>query len=396
MSLKDLPIERKKVLVRVDFNVPFDEEGNISDDTRIRAALPTIQYILEKGASVILMSHLGRPKGQKDPTLSLKPCAKRLSELLDQNVEMASDCIGKKVEKIAAALKPKEVLLLENLRFHKAEEKPDTDPSFAKDLAKLSDFYVNDAFGTAHRAHSSTVSIAQYFQGKSAAGFLLQKEIDFLGTHFSSPKHPFYAIIGGAKVSSKLSVLQSLLEKVDALFIGGGMAYTFFKALGQEIGDSLCEDQLLPQAKEFLETAKRKNIPVFLPKDFVIANAFSNDAEKKNVLSESPIPKGWQGLDIGPVTRKQWEGTLKHAQMIFWNGPLGVFEIPAFAKGTHAITRTLADLDAITIVGGGDSVAAINSLGLAEKFSHISTGGGASLEYIQYGHLPGIDAILNI
>ncbi|NGX47694.1 MAG: Phosphoglycerate kinase [Chlamydiae bacterium] len=393
MNLKDLPIEGRTVLVRVDFNVPFDSEGNISDDTRIRAALPTIQYILGKGASVILMSHLGRPKGKIDPKLSLAPCAKRLSELLDQKVQMAPDCIGKKVKKMVAALKNGEVLLLENLRFYIAEEKPDTDPSFAENLAKLADFYVNDAFGTAHRAHSSTVTIAGYFSGKAAAGLLLQKEIDFLGTHFSNPKHPFYAIIGGAKVSSKLGVLQSLLEKVDGLFIGGGMAYTFFKAAGLEIGDSLCEDELLPKAEEFLEIAKKKKVPIFLPKDLVIANVFSNDAEKRIILSEAGIPKGWQGLDIGPITRTEWANTLKNAQMIFWNGPLGVFEFPNFAEGTHSMANTLAASDAVTIVGGGDSAFAINQLGLAEKFSHISTGGGASLEYIQYGHLPAIDML---
>ncbi|NGX26373.1 MAG: Phosphoglycerate kinase [Chlamydiae bacterium] len=394
MNLKNLPIEGKKVLVRVDFNVPFDSEGNISDDTRIRAALPTIQYILGKGASVILMSHLGRPKGKIDPKLSLAPCAKRLSELLDQKVQMAPDCIGEKVEKMAAALKNGEALLLENLRFYIAEEKPDTDPSFAENLAKLADFYVNDAFGTAHRAHSSTAAIVGYFSEKAAPGLLLQKEIDFLGTHFSNPKHPFYAIIGGAKVSSKLGVLQSLLEKVDGLFIGGGMAYTFFKAAGLEIGDSLCEDELLPKAKEFLEIAKKKKVPIFLPKDLVIANVFSNDAEKRIILSEAGIPKGWQGLDIGPITRTEWANTLKNAQMIFWNGPLGVFEFPNFAEGTHSMANTLAASDAVTIVGGGDSAFAINQLDLAEKFTHISTGGGACLEYIQYGHLPGIDAIL--
>lgn len=393
MNIEDLPIEGKKILTRVDFNVPFDAEGKISDDTRIRAALPTIQYILKKGGSAILMSHLGRPKGKKDPNLSLKPCATRLSELLKQKVQMAPDCIGEKVKKITADLQPGQILVLENLRFHSAEEKPDEDPSFAKQLADLGDLYVNDAFGTAHRAHSSTYSIVPYFPGKTAAGFLLQKEIDFLGSHFKNPKHPFYAVIGGAKVSSKLGILQSLLTKVDALFIGGGMAYTFLKAQGIEIGNSICEDELLKQAKTFLETAKNRNTPVFLPKDLIVAKEFKKDAEYKTIQVSEGIPSGYEGMDIGPQTRIDWKNTLQNAQMIFWNGPLGVFEFPSFAKGTKAMAETLASLDAITIIGGGDSVAAINSLGLAEKFTHISTGGGACLEYIELGHLPGIDAL---
>jgi len=393
MSLSDLPIAGKKVLVRVDFNVPLDPKGNILDDTRIKAALPTIQYILDQGASPILMSHLGRPKGEKNPKLSLAVCAERLKSLLGQKVEIAPDCIGEKVEKLAKGLKPGQILLLENLRFNPGEENPESDPSFASSLAKLGDFYVNDAFGTAHRAHSSTVTIAQYFVGKRAPGLLMQKEIDFLDSAFAAPKRPFYAIIGGAKVSTKLEVLKSLLEKVDALFIGGGMAYTFLKAQGFEISDSLVEDQLLPFAKEFLELSEKKKIPVFLPKDFVVADAFSNNANKKIVLSASGIPPGFQGLDIGPITRTEWANTLKAAQLVFWNGPLGVFEFSNFSEGTHSIAITVADLDAITIVGGGDSVAAINQLKIAKQFSHISTGGGACLEYIQYGHLPGIDAI---
>lgn len=393
MNLKDLPVEGKKVLVRVDFNVPLNDKGKITDDTRIRAALPTIRYLLDQGAAVILMSHLGRPKGKKEPSLSLKPCKEQLEILLNMKVQMANDCVGKKVEKTAAGLKPGEILLLENLRFHAAEEKPEKDPSFAENLAKLGDIYVNDAFGTAHRAHSSTAIIAQYFRGLAAPGLLMQKEIDFLGKHFQNPRHPFYAIIGGAKVSSKLGVLQSLLSKVEGIFIGGGMAYTFFKSLGIAIGNSLCEDELLPHAKEFLEQAKMKNVPIFLPKDIVIADDFSNEAEKKIIYSEKGIPDGWQGMDIGPLTRTEWANTLKNAHMVFWNGPLGVFEFPQFAEGTHAIASTLAHLNALTIAGGGDSVAAINELGIAEKFSHISTGGGATLEFIEKGRLPGIDAL---
>jgi len=393
LRLQDLPIEGKKILIRVDFNVPIDREGNITDDTRIRSTLPTIQYILDHGGSVILMSHLGRPKGKKEPRFSLAPCAKRLAELLGKPVEMAPDCVGEKVEEMARDLPAGSILMLENLRFYPAEEKPEQDPQFAIDLAKLADLYVNDAFGTAHRAHSSTATIAKLFPGKAAAGLLLEKEIDFLGEAFDQPKHPFYAVIGGAKVSTKLAVLHSLLEKVDALFIGGGMAYTFFKAQGIPIGDSLCEDKEIPKAQEFLELAKEKNIPLFFPKDLVIADKFSENAETKVIEAADGVPIGYQGMDSGPVTRTEWANTLQNAQMIFWNGPLGVFEFPPFAKGTEAMAKTLAALPATTIIGGGDSVAAINKLGIAEKFNHISTGGGACLEYIEQGNLPGIEAL---
>lgn len=395
MKLVDLPVSGKKVLVRVDFNVPI-KDGVIKDDTRIRAALPTIEYLLNHGASVILMSHLGRPKGKNVEEFSLSPVAKRLSNLLGKPVQMAPDCIGPKVEKMVEKLKSGDVLLLENLRFHSAEENPDSDPTFAENLAKLGDLYVNDAFGTCHRSHSSIVPIAKYFVGNSAPGFLLEKEIDFLGSALAKPEHPFYAIIGGAKVSSKLGIVQSLLEKVDALFIGGGMAYTFLSAQGISIGDSLFEKELVANAKEFLEIAQKKKIPIFLPKDFVIANQFSNEAETKIVSTEAGIPPGWQGLDIGPITRGDWARTLKNAKLIFWNGPLGVTEFSNFAEGTHCIAEALADLEATTIVGGGDSIAAINQLKIADRFSHVSTGGGASLEYIEKGHLPGIDIILNV
>lgn len=392
-KLQDLPLDGKKVLVRVDFNVPLSDQGEIADDTRIRASLPTIRYILEHGGRPILMSHLGRPKGEKKRALSLSPCAKRLEELLKTPVKMAPDCVGDKVMEMASDLKKGEVLLLENLRFHKAEEKPELDEGFALSLSRLGDLYVNDAFGTAHRAHSSTYNLAKLFKGHSAPGFLLEKEIDFLGSHFDSPRHPFYAVIGGAKVSSKLGVLTSLLEKVDALFIGGGMAYTFMKAQGISIGNSLCEDELLDVAKTFLQEAKAKNIPLFLPEDLIIADSFQNDANTQTIEAAKGIPEGWEGMDIGPVTRNQWANTLKNAQMVFWNGPLGVFEMDRFAAGTDAIASALASTTATTIVGGGDSVAAINKAHLAEKFSHISTGGGASLEYIEHGHLPGIDAL---
>ncbi|MBS0628811.1 MAG: phosphoglycerate kinase [Verrucomicrobia bacterium] len=390
MNVQDLPLKDKKVLVRVDFNVPFDKNGEISDDTRIRESLPTIQHILDKGGSVILMSHLGRPEGQRDPKFTLKPCARRLGELLKKEVKMAPDSIGEEVEKIVASLGPKEVLMLENLRFYPAEEKPEKDPEFAKKLAKLGDYYINDAFGTAHRAHSSTATIAQHFKGKSGAGYLLQKEIEFLGRHFGQPKHPFYAIIGGAKVSTKLGVLKSLLSKADALFIGGAMAFTFLKAQGIAIGNSLCEDQLVNEAAQFLSSAKK---PIYLPKDLVIAKEFTNDAKQTIVEVSKGIPDGWQGMDIGPETLKLWKEEMGKAKMIFWNGPLGVFEFPNFAKGTRSTAENLANLDAVTIVGGGDSIAAISQMGLTQKFSHLSTGGGACLEYIEFGHLPGIDAL---
>ena len=394
MKLQDLPVKGKRVLVRVDFNVPFNKDGSISDDTRIQASLPTIRYLLDHGAIPILMSHLGRPKGAKVATLSLKPCAIHLQKLLGKEVIMAPDTIGPEVENRVSLLKQGQILVLENVRFYKGEEHPEQDLDFAKQLAKLGDFYVNDAFGTSHRAHSSTTTIAQYFPGKATPGFLLEKEIDFLGKHLIAPNRPFYAVIGGAKVSSKLGVLKSLLEKVDAFFIGGGMAYTFFKASGISIGDSLCEDTLIEKAKEFLSLAKTKKIPVYFPIDFAVIKDFDNNSEKRVVDASDGIPEGWQGVDIGPKTQEDWKKRLQNAKTVFWNGPLGVFEMSNFAQGTTSMAKTLADLKAVTIVGGGDSVAAINQLGLAEKFSHISTGGGAALEYIEYGHLPGIDALI--
>lgn len=395
-TLKSLSLKGKKALVRVDFNVPLNKDGTISDDTRIKASLPTIEYILNEGGSVILMSHLGRPDGKKDPKYTLETCGRRLSDLLKKPVLFTPDCIGPETEKSAKNLKPGQVLLLENLRFHAAEEKPEMDPSFAKKLAKLGDVYVNDAFGTAHRAHSSTATITKYFPDTSVAGFLLQKEIEFLGSAFARPKHPFYAIIGGAKISTKMGVLKSLLSKVDALFIGGGMAYTFFKAQGISIGDSIHEDDLLENAKEFLKASAEKKIPIYLPTDIVIANRFDNHADAKTIQVKDGIPKGWQGMDIGPNTLKEWSQSLQKAGMVFWNGPLGVFEFSHFAKGTNGMAKTLAELEATTIVGGGDSVAAINQLNLLERFTHVSTGGGASLEYIEYGHLPGIDALTTV
>ncbi len=387
-TLNQLSVKGKKVLLRVDFNVPLSPEGAITDDTRILEALPTIQYILKHGGSLILMSHLGRPKGKKDPQFSLAPCQKRLSELLGLPVVLAPDCIGPEVKKLADVLQSGQVLMLENMRFYAAEEDPDSDPSFAKQLAALGDLYVNDAFGTAHRAHASTAKIAQYFPNKAAIGFLMEKEIAFLDQLLTRPDHPFYALIGGAKISTKLGVLSSLLSKVDALFVGGGMAFTFLKAQGISIGDSPVDDACLAQAKELMRTKK-----IHLPKDLLIANAFKQDADFKTILISEGIPAGWQGMDIGPQTISEWKVAFQKAKTVFWNGPVGVFEFPQFARGTEAMAKTIASLKATTVVGGGDSVAAVNQLHLADCFSHVSTGGGASLEYIEFGHLPGIDAV---
>ena len=393
LILQDLDLKEKKVLMRVDYNVPLNKDGSIADDTRIKESLPSVQYILNAGGSVILMSHLGRPLGTLDSRFSLALCAQTLSSLLHQPVLMAEDCIGEKVEKMAHDLKPGQVMLLENLRFYPAEEKPSSDPTFAKKLAQLGDMYVNDAFGTAHRAHSSTATIASFFPQKAAAGLLLQKEINFLEPLFSHPPSPFYAIIGGAKISTKMGVLKSLLSKVNGIFIGGAMAFTFFKAQGISIGNSLCEEDQLTAATAFLQECAQKKVTVCLPQDIVIADAFQEDAHSRTILSKEGIPQGWQGMDIGPKTLQEWQNALKNAATLFWNGPLGVFEFPPFAKGTERIAQLLAHLSATTVVGGGDSVAAINRLNLSSQFTHISTGGGACLEFIEFGHLPGIDAL---
>lgn len=394
LSLRDLDLKNKRVLMRVDFNVPLSN-GQIADDSRIVASLPSIHYVLEHGGKLILMSHLGRPDGKADPKYSLDVCAKRLSELLNLPVKMAEDCIGSHVEKMANELKPTEILLLENLRFHAGEEKPETDATFASSLAKLGDVYVNDAFGTAHRAHASTAVIASFFPGKAAAGFLMEKEVKMLSSLLTKPKKPFYAIIGGAKVSSKAGAIKHLLQKIDALFIGGGMAYTFLQTEGVSIGDSLFEEKESQIAKEILKTCKAQKIPCYLPIDLVIANAFSNDAESKTIDVMEGIPSGWQGMGIGPRTVDAWSKALKKAATIFWNGPLSVFEMPRFAKGTFEIADLLAHSPATVVVGGGDSIAAIERQGLEKHFTHLSTGGGASLEFLEFGHLPGIDALAN-
>ena len=385
LSIEDLSLKDKRVIMRVDFNTPIDGNGKITDNTRIRLAIPTIEYILKHGASLILMSHLGRPKGEKDKKYSLKPIAIHLSSLLGKDVEMANDCIGKEVEETASSLASGNILLLENLRFHPEEENPDLNPEFAKSLASLADIYVNDAFGTAHRKHSSTYTIAKYFPKAAATGFLMKKELNFLLDTIFNPVKPFYAIIGGAKVGSKIKIFKSLITKVDAFFIGGGMAYTFYKAMGKSIGKSICDNEMIKVASSFLSDAHEKGVPVYLPIDNVVANDFRSDADHKTVLSEKGIDDGWQGMDIGEKTIHLWKDKLKAGKTIYWNGPMGVFEMDVFAKGTFAIAKTLAGLTATTIIGGGDSVSAINTLNLEGSFSHVSTGGARLLNSSKMG-----------
>lgn len=395
LTIKDLPISGKKIVMRVDYNVPLNKDGTIADDTRIRESLPTLQYALEQGAGIILMSHRGRPKSKQEVQYSLGICAKRLSQLISAPVFFAADCLGKETEKMVADLKGGQVLLLENLRYYPAEENPATDLNFSKALASYGDFYVNDAFGTAHRAHSSTAEIAKYFPGKAAMGFLIQKEINHLSPLLHHPSHPFLVLIGGSKVSSKIGVLKALLNKVDAFYIGGAMAFTFLKAQGYEIGSSLFEETSLLEAQNLLSDCKSRNIALQLPQDVVMADGFRNDATFKTIAISEGIPPGWMGMDIGPETVKSWTADFQKASTLFWNGPMGVFEFPHFARGTNEMTKALSQLSATTVVGGGDSVAAINQLGLADQFTHVSTGGGASLEYLELGHLPGIDALSN-
>lgn len=393
LSLKNLDVKGKKVLMRVDFNVPLDSNNHITDDSRIKETLPSIQYVLDHGGSLILMSHLGRPKGSPNPKYSLAPCAKRLSELLGKPVTLAPNCVGEDVDKLVRNLKPGQILMLENMRFHKGEEKPFEDPVLAKLLADYGDVYVNDAFGSAHRHHTSTAELARYFPGKAATGFLMEKEMQFFSKILSNPKRPFYAIIGGAKISSKIGTLKALLKKVDGLLIGGGMAYTFFKAQGISIGDSIHEDDFLEETREILSTAKTSKVKLLLPQDNVIADKLSADANIKVIDSAKGIPKGFQGVDIGPKTIQQYIETISVGATIFWNGPMGVFEIPEFATGTNAIAHALAKLKATTIVGGGESVAAVKAAGVADSLTHISSGGGASLQYIEHGTLPGIETL---
>ena len=383
-TIRDIDVNGKKVLVRVDFNVPL-KDGVVGDDTRIRGALPTIQYLLDKGAAVILCSHLGRPKGEVNPKYSLEPVAEYLKGLVSNPVYFADDCIGESAKKAAAELKPGEILVLENTRFYKGEEKNDLE--LAKGLADLADLYVNDAFGTAHRAHSSTEGVTHFKPG--VAGFLLEKEIQYLSSAVEDPKRPFVAILGGAKISDKIGVIKNLLNKADKVLIGGGMANTFFAAQGYDMADSLVQEEALDTAKEILASGSEKLV---LPVDMVIADAFDNDAEKKCVDTGN-VPAGWRVLDIGPKTVELYSKLVSAAATVVWNGPMGVFEMPEFAKGTFAVAKAVADSDAISIIGGGDSVAAIQQSGLADKVTHISTGGGASLEMLEGIVLPGVAAL---
>ena len=387
-TVKDIDLKGKKVFVRCDFNVPMDENQNITDNTRIKAALPTIKYLLEQNCKIILASHLGRPKGEVKPEFSLKPVAKELSKLLGKEVIMANDVIGEDAMTKAANLKEGEIMLLENVRFHR--EETDNDPEFAKKLASMAEVFVNDAFGTAHRAHASTTGIADYIPG--VAGFLIEKELKFLGNAINNPERPFVAILGGAKVSDKIGVIDSLLDKVDTLMIGGGMAYTFFKAQGYNVGNSLCEVEKTDLALEAMEKAKSKGVKLLLPIDTKIGKEFKPDTESKTV-AWTEIPDGWEGFDIGEKTIEMFKNELQSAKTVIWNGPLGLFEFDQFAIGTNEIAKTLADLDATTIIGGGDSAAAVTKAGLADKMTHISTGGGASLEFLEGKKLPGIECL---
>ena len=387
-TVKDIDLKGKKVFVRCDFNVPMDEKQNITDNTRIKAALPTIKYLLEQNCKIILASHLGRPKGEVKPEFSLKPVAKELSKLLGKDVIMANDVIGEDATSKAENLKEGEIMLLENVRFHR--EETDNDPEFAKKLASMAEIFVNDAFGTAHRAHASTTGIADYIPG--VAGFLIEKELKFLGNAINNPERPFVAILGGAKVSDKIGVIDSLLDKVDTLMIGGGMAYTFFKAQGYNVGNSLCEVEKTGLALEAMEKAKAKGVKLLLPIDTKVGKEFKPDTESKTV-AWTEIPDEWEGFDIGEKTIEMFKNELQNAKTVIWNGPLGLFEFEQFAIGTNEIAKKLAELDATTIIGGGDSAAAVTKAGLADKMTHISTGGGASLEFLEGKKLPGIECL---
>lgn len=384
-TIRDIAVSGRRALVRVDFNVPFDDHGAITDDTRIRAAVPTIRALREAGARVVLMSHLGRPKGKVAPEFSLAPVARRLSELLAAPVAFATDCIGPAAEQVVSALQNGDVALLENLRFHAEEEK--NDPGFARALAALGDVFVNDAFGTAHRAHASTAGVAAYLP--AVAGLLIEKEIDIMGQALSAPALPFVAIMGGAKISDKIAVIDNLLTKVDTLILGGGMANTFLLAQGRELGDSLVEADQVEVARGLIAKAAERKVALLLPVDLAIADRFAADAERR-VVAATAVPAGWRALDIGPETVKLYADAIRGAGTVIWNGPVGVFELAPFATGTLAIAEAVAASGAVTIVGGGDSVAAVEQAGLADKMTHISTGGGASLEFLEGKTLPGV------
>ena len=387
-TVRDIDLKGKKVFVRCDFNVPMDENQNITDNRRIVAALPTIKYLIEQNCRIILASHLGRPKGEVKPEFSLAPVAKELSKLLGQEVLMAKDVIGESAKSLAANLQEGQVMLLENVRFHR--EETDNDPEFAKELASMAEVFVNDAFGTAHRAHASTEGVSHYLP--SVSGFLIEKELRFLGDALNNPERPFVAILGGAKVSDKIGVIDSLLEKVDTLMIGGGMAYTFFKAQGYEVGNSLCEPDKCELALSLMKKAEEKGVKFLLPVDTKVGKEFKPDTESKTV-AWTEIPEGWEGFDIGEKTIEMFKNELKTAKTVVWNGPLGLFEFDQFAIGTNEIAHALAELDATTIIGGGDSAAAVEKAGLADKMTHISTGGGASLEFLEGKKLPGIECL---
>lgn len=388
-TLRDVDVDGKRVLVRVDFNVPLDREtGRVADDLRIRAAVPTIQYLRDHGAAVILVSHLGRPRGV-DESLRLAPVAERLSEILGAPVRYVPEVVGPEVQRAAHSLTPGDVLLLENLRFHPGEER--NDPELAKALASLAEVYVNDAFGAAHRAHASTEGVAHYLP--AVAGFLMEKEIEYLSRAVANPERPYAVITGGAKISGKIDVIRNLLDKMDRLLIGGGMANTFLKARGVAVGDSLVEDDQIGTAEEILAEAARRGIVVQLPVDVVIADRFENDAARRTVKVEEGVPAGWRIMDIGPATVEAFRRRLQDARTVVWNGPMGVFELPNFAEGTRAVARLLADLDAVTIVGGGETAQAVEEAGVAGRIDHVSTGGGASLEFLEGRELPGIAAL---
>jgi phosphoglycerate kinase len=388
LTIEDINIKGKRVFIRADFNVPLDDNMVITDDSRIRSTLPTINYAIDEGAKVILASHLGMPKGKVEPRFSLSPVVKRLQRLLNKEVTFAPDCVGAQVESIVSKMKDGDVLLLENLRFHPEEEK--NDEAFAKALSKLADFYVNDAFGAAHRAHASTAGITKFLP--SAAGFLLKKEIEYLKGVVENPVRPFVAILGGAKVSGKIGVLENLADKVDKVIVGGGMAYTFIKAMGYEIGDSLVETEMFDLAKSIMDKLRKNNVKFYLPVDSVIAQSIEAGAETKIVTTQE-IPKGWRALDIGPASVKLFSEALQNAKTIIWNGPMGVFEIDAFSRGSFAIAHSVADAYALSIVGGGDTDFAVHKAGVSDAITFISTGGGASLQLLEGKELPGISAL---